>query len=523
VIDPGQSNMGYIATVKTPQERRAIGPKNGAIGTATVAVDPLGAVTVTGDSIPQGQGHRTVLAQIVGERLGLAPDEVAVNLELDTQKDGWSLAAGNYACRFGPICSTIADMAAVKVREKLARIAASHLNARADELEFGGGKIFARANPQNAVSFHRIAGEAHWSPGTLPADMTPGLRETVQWSPPQLTATTEENEINSMAVYGFGFDFCGVEIDRDTGEIRLDKYVTIHDCGPLLNPGIAQGQIGGSFAYGLNTALYEEFVYGEDGSFLSGSFADYLVATAHEVPRFVGLQPRKPTPSPWTAFGAKGISEGNTTSTPVCITNAVADALDRSDITVPLRPARVAEWIHAAEPAPRQSLAREGRASRVLTGNGSVVLPQSPERIFAMLLDPVVLARIIPGCRELSGMGANAYRASVSLGAGPVRGRFDAHVALSELSPPQAATLTGRLIGPLGAASGSGHICLTPLSQGTRADYDYAIAVSGKAASIGGRMLDGAARAIIALFFRQLISAGGHAPRRGWWHALLGR
>ena len=133
MIDPGQSNMGYIATVKTPEERRAIGPKNGAIGTATVAVDPLGAVTVTGDSVPQGQGHRTVLAQIVAQRLGLEPEQIAVNLELDTQKDGWSIAAGNYACRFGPICSTVADMAAVKVREKLARIAAARLNVRPEE------------------------------------------------------------------------------------------------------------------------------------------------------------------------------------------------------------------------------------------------------------------------------------------------------------------------------------------------------------------------------------------------------
>ncbi len=184
-------------------------------------------------------------------------------------------------------------MAALKVREKLARIAAARLNVRPDELEFGGGRIFARENPDNAVSFHRIAGEAHWSPGTLPPDLTPGLRETVQWSPPQLTATTEDNQINSMAVYGFGFDYCGVEIDPDTGEIRLDKYVTIHDCGPLLNPGIAEGQIGGSFAYGLNTALYEEFVYGEDGSFLSGTYADYIVGTAHEIPRFVSLQPSR--------------------------------------------------------------------------------------------------------------------------------------------------------------------------------------------------------------------------------------
>jgi 2-furoyl-CoA dehydrogenase large subunit len=334
---------------------------------------------------------------------------------------------------------------------------------------------------------------------------------------------TEDNQINSMAVYGFGFDFCAVEIDPDTGEARLDKYVTIHDCGPLLNPGIAQGQIGGSFAYGLNTAFYEEFVYGEDGSFLSGTYADYLVGTAHEIPRFLSLQARKPTPSPWTAFGAKGISEGNTTSTPVCIANAVADALERSDITLPLRPSRVAEWIHTAEVAPRQSSPRERRASTMLTGDGSIVLPASPERIFATLLDPAVLARIIPGCRALSAIGANAYRADVSLGVGPVRGRFDAHVALTELSPPHSATLNGRLTGSLGAATGHGQIRLSRLTQGTRAEYGYEIAVSGKAAAIGARMLDGAARSLVALFFRQLASASLGVPRRSWWHSLFSR
>jgi 2-furoyl-CoA dehydrogenase large subunit len=524
VIDPGQSNMGYIATVKTPEERRSIGPKNGAIGTATVAIDPLGAVSVTGDSVPQGQGHRTVLAQIVGQRLGLAPEQIAVNLELDTQKDGWSLAAGNYACRFGPICSTVADMAAVKVREKLARLAAARLNVRPDELEFGGGRIFARTNPENAVSLHRIAGEAHWSPGTLPPDLTPGLRETVQWSPPQLTATTEDNQINSMAVYGFGFDYCGVEIDSDTGEIRVDKYVTIHDCGPLLNPGIAEGQIGGSFAYGLNTALYEEFVYAEDGSFLSGTYADYIVGTAHEMPRLLSLQPSTVTPSPWTAFGAKGVSEGNTTSTPVCIANAVADALGKSDIRLPLRPSRVAEWIHEAEQPPRKPHAPAARPGRLaLTGDGSAVVPQARDRVFEMLLDPARLERIIPGCHQLNVVGANAYRADVSLGAGPVRGRFAAEVRLTELSPPRTATIEGRVIGPLGAASGIGHIRLSEVPEGTRADYDYEIAVSGKVASIGGRMLDGAARTLINSFFGQLVAATGRDQRPVWRRWFLAR
>jgi 2-furoyl-CoA dehydrogenase large subunit len=519
VIDPGQSNMGYIATVKTPEERRATGPKNGAIGTATVAVDPLGAVIVTGDSVPQGQGHRTVLAQIVAQRLGLKPEEIAVNLELDTQKDGWSIAAGNYACRFGPICTTVADMAAVRIRDKLARIAAARLNVPASEVEFSGGRIFARNNPENSVSFHRVAGEAHWSPGKLPADLAPGLRETVQWSPPQLTPATEDNQINSMAVYGFGFDFCGIEIDRDTGEVRVDKYVTIHDCGPLLNPGIAEGQIGGSFAYGLNTALYEEFVYGEDGSFLSGTYADYLVGTAHEIPRFVSLQPRNPTASPWTAFGAKGVSEGNTTSTPVCIANAVADALGRSDIRLPLRPARVAEWLHGTEQQPRRAVAPPRGGRRWLTGSGSAIVPEARQRVFQMLLEPSVLKRVIPGCHALEAVGATAFRADVSLGAGPVRGRFDADVRLRDLSPPHHATIEGRVLGSLGSAHGTGHVRLTEVPGGTCADYDYTIAVSGNIAAIGGRMLDGAARALIGVFFRQLITAA--APRVPWWRRLL--
>lgn len=523
VIDPGQSNMGYIATVKTPEERRVIGPKNGAIGTATVAVDPLGSVTVFGDSVPQGQGHRTVLAQIVAQRLGLRPEQIAVNLELDTQKDGWSIAAGNYACRFGPICSTVADMAAVKIRDKLARIAAAHLNVPAIDLEFSKGRIFARNNPENSMSFHRVAGEAHWSPGTLPPDLTPGLRETVQWSPPQLTATTDDNQINSMAVYGFGFDFCGIEIDPNTAEIRIDKYVTIHDSGPLLNPGIAEGQIGGSFAYGLNTALCEEFVYGEDGSFLSGTFADYIVGSAHDIPRFMSLHPAKVSASPWTGFGAKGVSEGNTTSTPVCVANAVADALGRNDIRLPLRPSRVAELIYGAEEEPHNDVAAKVRGNLSLTGNGSVVVPRAREEVFAMLLDPAVLRQVIPGCHALDLVATNSYHADVSLGAGPVRGRFDANVRLCELDPPQFAKLEGRVIGSLGTAGGTGHIRLFEVPEGTRADYDYEIAISGMVASIGGRMLEGAARAVIGLFFRQLVAATSRKRNPTWRDRLISK
>ena len=99
------------------------------------------------------------------------------------------------------------------------------------------------------------------------------------WTPPQLTAPTEDDEINSSLCHGFIFDFCGVEVDRVTGAVRIDKYVTMHDCGRVLHPGMVAGQVTGGFAHALGAALYEEYVYADDGSFISGTFADYLLPT----------------------------------------------------------------------------------------------------------------------------------------------------------------------------------------------------------------------------------------------------
>jgi len=348
VVEPSVSNMGYLSTAMTPAERRRAGPKNGAHATATVAIDPLGAVSVYVASTPQGQGHRTVLAQVVADAFGLAPGEIRVNAELDTGKDAWSLASGNYSSRFAAAVAGTAHLAASRLRERLARIAAQQLNIRAEDVVFAQGKIFARGNPDNSASFARIAGTSHWAPATLPAEVAPSLRETVFWTPPQLEAPNEADEINSSAAYGFIFDFCGVEIDRETGAVRIDKYVTMHDAGRMLNPLLVDGQVRGGFAQGVGAALYEEFAYAADGAFLSGSFADYLVPTASEIPEPLILH--RETPSPFTPLGAKGVGEGNNMSTPVCIANAVADALGASDVRLPLTKARVAALLEREEP-----------------------------------------------------------------------------------------------------------------------------------------------------------------------------
>ena len=353
IVEPSISNMGYITTVLPAEARAKAGPKNGAIASATVSVDLLGGVSVVVASVAQGQGHITVLAQVVGDVFGLRPDEIAVNVELDTQKDAWSVASGNYSSRFAGAVAGTAHLAAVKLRAKLARIAAAQLGCAVDDVMFADSKVFAHQMPDRVLPFTRVASSAHWAPALLPDGMAAGLRETVFWTPEQLAAPDEQDRVNTSAAYGFGFDLCAVEIERNTGKVRIDRYVTVHDAGRLLNPALAEGQIRGGFAQGLGAALMEEFAYSSDGAFLSGTFADYLVPTAMEVPE--PLIFHMETPSPFTPLGAKGVGEGSNMSTPVCIANAIADALgqavDPEKITLPLTPSKIASLLGMPDPA----------------------------------------------------------------------------------------------------------------------------------------------------------------------------
>jgi 2-furoyl-CoA dehydrogenase large subunit len=512
-VEPSVSNMGYITTVLTPEERRKAGPKNGAQATATISLDPLGSVSVHVSSVPQGQGHRTVLSQIAADALGLKPSDIRVVAELDTARDAWSIASGNYASRFAAAVGGATQLAAVKIRDKLARTAAAQLNVPAAEVEFAGGKVRARGNPDNAIPFARLAATSHWSPGLVPEE-NQALRETAFWSPPQLTAPNEQDKINSSLCHGFIFDFCGVEIDRVTGAVRIDKYVTMHDCGRVLHPAMVAGQVTGGFAHALGAALYEEFAYGPDGSFLTGTFADYLVPTAMEVPTPLLLHVE--TPSPFTPLGTKGVGEGNCMSTPVCLANAVADALGVAEIDLPLTPAKIAAHLHGVEKAPPQAarvLPASGKG-RALHGQGEAKVAAAPQAIWDMLLDPQTLASIIPGAHGVEKISDTHFRAEVTLGVGPVTGRYKADIQLSDLVAPHSVTLTGKVVGALGDGGGTGRIRLTPDADGgTTLTYDYDAEIGGKVASIGGRLLDGAAKLVIRQFFQALArKTGGVKP-----------
>lgn len=322
VVEPSISNMGYITLAEPPAERGL--PKSGNAEGASISISPLGGVTVRLSTTPQGQGHRTVAAQVVADRLGIEPEAVEVLSELDTSTSPWTVSSGNYSSRFSGVGVGAVALAADRLAAKIAAIR-EHVG---DE----------------DLSLRRVAGLVHWNPEALPPDLEPGLHATAYCAAPNLAPPDDAERVASSAAHGFIVDVAVVEVDRDTGEVRILDYVTVHDAGRLLNPLLADGQVRGGFAHGVGAALLERLVHDEDGNLLTASFVDYVCATAPEIP-LVRIGHRS-SPSPFTPLGAKGLGEGNTMSAPAAIANAVADALGREDVEPPFTPARVWELMH---------------------------------------------------------------------------------------------------------------------------------------------------------------------------------
>jgi 2-furoyl-CoA dehydrogenase large subunit len=206
------------------------------------------------------------------------------------------------------------------------------------------------------VPIRRVAGAAHWDPAGLP-DGVDGLSLTTLFSVPGLDPPASDDTVNSSAAYGFLADVAVVEVDPDTGEVRVRDYVTVHDAGRVLHRELADGQVLGGLAHGLGAALLERHVYDEAGNLLTTTFVDYPTPTATELP--TPTTEMVESPSPVTPLGAKGLGEGTTMTAPAAIANAVADALgldvldEDVDIELPLTPARV--WVLARHAARRSS------------------------------------------------------------------------------------------------------------------------------------------------------------------------
>ncbi|MGH2454244.1 MAG: aerobic carbon-monoxide dehydrogenase large subunit [bacterium] len=315
-------------------EGTGIGPYEG----CRVTVEPSGKVFAATSVGTQGQGHYTSFAQIIADALGVAPSDVTLTTG-DSGAFGWG--TGTFASRAAVVAGSAVHLAAQAVRAKALAVAATLLEARADDLELAEGTIFVRGAPARAVPLGEVARAANPLRGVIPAEWEgPGLEATRYFAPPS-------------GAYAGGCHAALVEIEAETGGLRFLKYVVVHDCGPVINPMILEGQVRGGVAQGIGNAFYEKLIYDEGGQLLTQTFMDYLLPTAAEVPAIeIG---HVETPSPLNPLGIKGAGEAGVIPVPALVASAIDDAFSDEDVRVsemPLSPARLREIIREARAAP---------------------------------------------------------------------------------------------------------------------------------------------------------------------------
>jgi carbon-monoxide dehydrogenase large subunit len=292
---------------------------------ATVRVEPSGKVIVLTGAHPHGQGEETSFTQIVAEELGVAPEDVMV-IHGDTEKVQYGI--GIFGSRGLAVGGTAVYMAAQRVKEKARKIAAFLLNVSEAEVESRDGTFVNRNDPSKFVTWQQIA-QAAYDPKNYPPDMEPGLVATAFYEPSNFT-------------FPSGTHICVCEVDIETGEVKILRYVAVDDCGKVVNPLLVEGQIIGGIVQAFGQAMMERCVYDENGQLLTGELLDYAIPKAHNAPKIV--VDRVETPSPVNPLGAKGVGEAGTIGATPAFINAVCDALEPlgiRHIDMPLTPARV--------------------------------------------------------------------------------------------------------------------------------------------------------------------------------------
>ncbi len=307
------------------------GPKGSApVGlyeSARVRVEQSGTVMVYTGSSPHGQGEETSFAQIVAEEFGVPIDNVLVmHGDTDSTPEG----RGTYGSRTLAVGGSAVFTAVQRLKEKMKLIASHMLEASPSDVTLEDGKFFVSGSPQKAVSFTEVAMTANLS-NTLAPGIEPGLETTVFWEP-------------EACVFPFGTHICVVEIDKDTGDAEIKRFVAVDDCGRQINPLLVEGQVHGGIAQGVGQAMYEQVIYGEDGQLLTATLTDYAVPITTELPSYeldstVTLTPVNP-------LGVKGVGEAGTIGSTPAVANAVADALGLAHVDMPFTREKLWRIIH---------------------------------------------------------------------------------------------------------------------------------------------------------------------------------
>ncbi len=307
------------------------GPKGSApVGlyeSARVRVEQGGTVMVYSGSSPHGQGEETTFAQIVAEEFSIPIENVLI-LHGDT--DSTPEGRGTYGSRTTAVGGSAVFNAVQRLKEKMKLIASHILEASPSDVTLEDGKFSVAGSPQKSVSFGDVAATANLS-NTLAPGIEPGLETTVFFEP-------------EACVFPFGTHICVVEIDKETGDVQIVRFIAVDDCGNQINPMLVQGQVHGGIAQGIGQALFEGVEYGEDGQLLTASFMDYAMPLSFELPSFE--LDHTVTPTTVNPLGVKGVGEAGTIGSTPAVVAAVADALNVAHVDMPLKPEKLWKVIH---------------------------------------------------------------------------------------------------------------------------------------------------------------------------------
>ena len=332
-IGIGLSTYVEICGLGPSQVAGAIGFQGGLWESAILRFHPSGKVHVMIGASPHGQGEETTFAQIIAGELGVSPDDVKViHGDTDNTPMGW----GTYGSRTTAVGGAALAVAARKIREKASVIAAHLLEAAVEDMDYEDGKFFVKGSPESSKTIQDIALMANvaWD---LPEGVEAGLEATSFYDPPNF-------------VFPYGAHLAIVEVDPETGNVDLQRYIAIDDCGPQINPMIVEGQVHGGVVQGIGQALWEEAVYDDDGQLLTGTMLDYAIPRADHLPEIEVYS--TVTPSPHHPLGVKGVGEAGTIASTAAVYNAVMDALQPFNIQplgMPMTPERVWRAIKDAQ------------------------------------------------------------------------------------------------------------------------------------------------------------------------------
>jgi aerobic carbon-monoxide dehydrogenase large subunit len=313
----------------------SLGAQAGLWESGKVQVHPTGKVSVFTGSHSHGQGHETTMAQIVADSLGIPMDDIEI-VHGDTGRVPFGM--GTYGSRSASVGGTAIVMSLDKIKEKGKKIAAHLLEANPKDMEYVGGNFVVKGSPQKAIPFGQVALTAY-VPHNYPEGVEPGLEETSFYDP-------------SNFCFPFGAHACVVEVDPDTGHVKILRYLAVDDVGNVINPMIVDGMVHGGIAQGVAQALWEEAVYdGDSGQLVSGSMMDYTLPKADMLPFYE--TDRTETPTLVNPLGVKGAGETGTIASTPAVVNAVVDALSGLGVdhidAMPMTPERVWKTAQAAK------------------------------------------------------------------------------------------------------------------------------------------------------------------------------